>query len=77
LLRHTKKAGAVFNEGAVLSPKIANVQLLAEPADTAKVLAKLARGEELVVVGAEKNGYINVQSASATGWVKVVLVEKR
>ena len=70
------KAGAVFSEGDVLLPKIANVRLLAQPSETAKVLATLAKGDELVVVGADKDGYINVQSASATGWVKIVLVVK-
>ncbi len=71
------KAGAVFNEGDVLVPKIANVKLLSEPSDAAKSVATLARGEELVVVGAAKDGFVNVQSASATGWVKIVLVQKR
>jgi hypothetical protein len=69
--------GAVFNEGDVLLPKIANVRLLAEPADGSKALATLARGEELVVVGAVKDGFVKVQSAAASGWVKMVLVEKR
>jgi hypothetical protein len=72
-----KKAGAVFDEGDVVVPKIANVKLLAEPSDTAKPLATLGRADELVVIGAEKNGYINVQGATATGWVKIVLVQKR
>ena len=71
------RAGAVFNEGDVLSPKIANVKLLAEPSDTAKVLATLGKGDELVVTGAEKDGFINVQGASASGWVKIVLLQKR
>jgi hypothetical protein len=30
--------------------------------------------ERLVVVGEQKNGYINVQGAAASGWVKVVPV---
>jgi hypothetical protein len=72
-----KKAGAVFSEGDVVAPKIANVRLLAAPTDTAKPLATLVRGEELVVIGPEKDGYINVQSAAASGWVRIVLVEKR
>ena len=72
-----KKAGGVFNEGDVLMPKIANVKLLAQPTDTAKPLATLGRGDELVVIGAEKDGYINVQGATASGWVKIVLVQKR
>jgi hypothetical protein len=73
----TKKAGAVFAEGDVLMPKIGNVKLMADPADAAKPLATLARTDELVVIGAEKDGYINVQSATATGWVKIVLMQKR
>jgi hypothetical protein len=72
-----KKAGAVFSEGDVLTPKIGNVKLLGEASDTAKPLATLARTDELVVIGAEKDGYINVQSATATGWVKIVLMQKR
>lgn len=70
------KSGAVFNEGDVLVPKIANIKLLAQPIDSAKAVATLARGDELVVTGAEKNGYIAVQGASASGWVKVILVQK-
>ena len=71
------KAGAVFNEGDVLSPKIANIKLLAEPSDTAKALATLTKNDELVVTGGEKDGYIQVQSATSSGWVKIVLVQKR
>jgi hypothetical protein len=72
----TTKAGAVFAEGDVLLPKIANIRLLAEPADTAKVLATLSRNDELVVIGEQKDAYVNVQSATASGWVKVVLVTR-
>ena len=61
----------------MIVPKIANVRLLAEPSDASKPLATLARGDELVVIGGEKDGYINVQGATASGWVKIVLVEKR
>ena len=68
------KTGAVFSEGDVLVPKIANVKLLATPADDGKPLATLARTDEVVVIGEEKNGYINVQGASASGWVKIVLM---
>jgi curli biogenesis system outer membrane secretion channel CsgG len=67
-------AGAVFNEGDIVTPKIANVKLLASPADDAKSLGTLPKGEELVVIGGEKNGYVNVQGGSASGWVKKVLV---
>jgi Bacterial SH3 domain len=61
----------------VLAPKIANVRLMAEPSDTSKVVATLARGEELVVIGAVKDGFVKVQSAATSGWVKMVLVTRR
>lgn len=67
-------SGAVYNEGDVVMPKIANVKLLATPSDTAKAVATLPKGEELVIIGAEQDGYLNVQSGSAAGWVKKVLV---
>lgn len=73
----TKKAGAVFNEGDVLTPKIANVRLMSDASDTSKAVATLARGDELVVIGGDKDGFINVQAAAASGWVKIVLVQKR
>lgn len=71
------KAGATFGEGDVIVPKIANIKLLADPSDSAKAIATLARGEELVVTGAEKDGFIQVQGATGSGWVKSVLVQKR
>jgi hypothetical protein len=71
------KAGAVFSEGDVVMPKIANVRLLGQPTDTGKVLATLGRSDELVVIGDVKDGYVNVQSSAASGWVRVILVEKR
>jgi hypothetical protein len=30
-----------------------------------------------VVIGEEKNGFINVQGAGGAGWVKIVLMSKR
>jgi hypothetical protein len=72
-----KKAGAVFNAGDVLMPKIANVKLMTDASDTSKAIGTLARTDELVVIGAEKDGFINVQGANGAGWVKIVLVNKR
>jgi hypothetical protein len=71
-----KKTASGFAEGDVLAPKIAGVKLMATPDDAGKVAGTLARTDEVVVIGEEKNGYINVQGPSATGWVKIVLVNK-
>jgi curli biogenesis system outer membrane secretion channel CsgG len=73
----TKRSGAVFEEGDVLVPKIGNVRLLAEPGESSRVLATLDRSEELVVIGPAQDGYVNVQTAEATGWVRAVLVQLR
>ena len=40
------------------------------------MLATLARADELVVIGEMKDGFVNVQGSTASGWVKVVLVSK-
>ena len=69
-------AGAVFEEGDVLLPKIAKVPILAEPADGSKVVGTLLRGDEVVVIGKQANGFVNVQGSAVAGWVKVVLVAR-
>lgn len=73
----SRKAGAVFNEGDTIGPKIAGVKLYAGASDTSKVLATLGRGDEMVVVGEEKDGYIEVETGSGKGWVRMTLVQKR
>jgi DNA-binding beta-propeller fold protein YncE len=72
-----KTVHGMFNEGDVLAAKIAKVKLLAEPSDSARVLATLARNDEMVVVGGEQDGFIKVQSTSKSGWVKAVLTVKK
>ena len=71
-----RKAGAVFNEGDTLAPKIAGVKMYATPSDTGKVVATLTRADEMVVVGDEKDGFIQVETGSGKGWVKMTLVQK-
>ena len=71
------KAGAVFADGDIVVPKIANVKVLAEPADGGKVLATLSKADELVIVdGKETNGFVRVQGSNASGWIKAVLILK-
>jgi len=70
------KAGAVFNEGDVLFPKIAGVKILGSAADGGKAVATLDKGEELIYMGAEENGFVKVESGKGGGWVKKILVTK-
>jgi hypothetical protein len=71
------KAGAAFSEGDVLVAKIANVKILSAPTDDATPLATLGRAEELVVIGGVENGFVKVQGANGSGWVKTVLMNKQ
>jgi len=68
------KAGAVFNEGDVLRPKLATVKLLAQPSEQSDAVATLAKGDEVIFLGKEQDGFVNVESAKGGGWVKKVLV---
>jgi hypothetical protein len=71
------KAGSGFGEGDVLTPKIDNVKLLAEPRDGARTAATLKKTDELVFLGEEKDGFVKVQGTDGDGWVKKTLVSKR
>jgi hypothetical protein len=72
----TTKAGAVFAEGDVLRPKIANVRLLARPSDQADTVVTLAKGDELIFMGKEQDGFLSVETGKGAGWVKKVLVTR-
>lgn len=71
------KAGMTYAEGDVVSPKIDNVKLLAEPKDGAAAAATLKKGDDLIFLGQEKDGFLKVQGSAAEGWVKKVLVAKK
>ncbi len=70
------KAGAVYNEGDVLYPKIAGVKIMGGSAETGKAVATLDKGEELIYMGVEENGFLKVESGKGGGWVKKILVTK-
>jgi len=69
-------AGAVFNEGDVLLPKINNIKLMAEAADSAKVVTTLEKSDEMIFMGQEQAGYVLIESGKGAGWVKKVLVTR-
>jgi hypothetical protein len=70
------KAGAVFNEGDVLRPKIANVRLLSKPAEDAPSSIALGKGDELIFMGKEQDGFVQVETSKGPGWVKKVLISR-
>lgn len=70
------KAGAIYNEGDVLFPKIAGVKLMGSAGESGKVVAMLTKGDELIYMGTEENGFVKIESGKGSGWVKKVLVSK-
>ncbi len=70
------KAGAVYNEGDVLYPKIAGVKIMGSAGEAGKAVATLVKGEELIYMGEEQNGFLKVESGKGGGWVKKILVTK-
>ncbi|MGH7711378.1 MAG: hypothetical protein ACREOG_08835 [Gemmatimonadaceae bacterium] len=63
--------------GDVVSPKIANVKVLAEASADGKVLGTVAKTDELVIASPPKNGFVMVEGASVRGWVSATLLSKR
>jgi curli biogenesis system outer membrane secretion channel CsgG len=70
------KAGAVFNEGDVLLPKIDNVRLLSAPSDSGQVVATLSKRDEMVFLGKEQDGFLQVETGRGSGWIKKVLIAR-
>jgi hypothetical protein len=69
-------AGGAFAIGDVVTPKIANVKVLADASANSKVLGTVAKTDELVVAGAPKNGFVMVEGATLKGWVSANLLVK-
>lgn len=70
-------AGSAFAIGDVVTPKIANVKVLADASFDSKVLGTVTKTDELVIAGAPRNGFVMVEGATVKGWVSLTLVAKR
>ncbi len=69
-------AGAVFNEGDVLLPKISNIKVMSEASDSSKVLTTLEKTDEMIFLGQEQSGFVYIESGKGGGWVKKVFVTR-
>jgi hypothetical protein len=70
------KAGAAFEAGDVVVGKIGGLKLYSQPSKASKVIASLAKGEEVIYTGTEKDGFMSVQGNSGEGWVEKILIRK-
>jgi curli biogenesis system outer membrane secretion channel CsgG len=70
------QAGAVFNSGDTLSPKIPGVKIFQSALNTSKVVVTLKRDDQVVYLGEEANDFLKVQGADGEGWVDKRLMKK-
>ena len=70
------QAGAAFEKGDAVMGKIGGLKIYSQPSKTSKVVASLAKGEEVIFTGAEKDGFMSVQGNDGEGWVEKILVKK-
>ena len=60
----------------MLRTKIDNVKVMAEASDSAKVVTTVGKADDLIYLGQENAGYVQVESGKGGGWVKKVLVNR-
>ena len=68
------KAGMTVAAGAVIFAKISNVKIYSAPSRDSKVVATVSKSDEMVASGEVKNGFVQVDSSNASGWVQQTLV---
>jgi curli biogenesis system outer membrane secretion channel CsgG len=71
---NSTRAGAPQKAGEVLMARINNVKIYSGPSKDSKVLGTLARSDELIASGDQKNGFVQVDSSNFSGWVQKTLV---
>ena len=67
---------AGFNQGDVLTAKIAKVKIQASADATAKTLGYLSKNEEVIFLGENRDAWLKVRSADHEGWIEKSLLVK-
>jgi SH3-like domain-containing protein len=60
----------------VLRPKLASIRLLAKPSDEGVVVTTLTKADEMIFLGKEQEGYLQVETGKGSGWVKKILIAR-
>jgi curli biogenesis system outer membrane secretion channel CsgG len=68
------KAGLPVNAGALMLARINNVKIYSQPSRDSKVVGTVSKSDEMVASGEVKNGFVQVDSSNASGWVQQSLV---
>jgi len=64
-------------EGDVMVPKIGGAKVLRQPKEGAAEVQTLAKTDEVLYLGEERDGYLKVQAGKGEGWVRKVLLKKQ
>ncbi|MDP3958139.1 MAG: CsgG/HfaB family protein [bacterium] len=68
--------GASFERGDVLVGKIGGVKLFAAPSESSGPVDTLARADQVIFLGKEENGFLNVQGERTSGWADKLFLKK-
>jgi SH3-like domain-containing protein len=52
------------------------VRLLAKPSDEGPVVTTLTKTDEMIFLGKEEEGYLQVETGKGSGWVKKILIAR-
>jgi curli biogenesis system outer membrane secretion channel CsgG len=63
--------------GDVMLPKINGIKVLRQPKDGSPEVQTLSKTDEVLLDGAEMNGYVKVTTSRGEGWVKAILLRKQ
>lgn len=72
----TAVAGEVLNAGDVVKPKIGNVKVYSQPDQGSSIVTTLPKGADMIYMGEEQDGFVNVETSDGGGWVKRVLIKR-
>jgi len=52
------------------------VKIMSKPSDTGQVVTTLGKGEEMIFMGKEEDGFLQIASGKGSGWVTKILIAR-
>jgi hypothetical protein len=65
-----------FEKGDMLLGKIGGIKIFKQPSEKSGVVRTLARTDQMIFLGGEKEGFLNVRIETGVGWVEKILVRR-
>lgn len=74
--QNTGASSRELKSGDVLTSKINKIKLFKEPSKKSDKAGMLSKGEDMIYMGEEANGFYKVTATNGEGWVEKLLVQK-